>query len=164
MTHSEVATAFAKREKPKGNGSRMWFKGRTIYSYGAHFPIAILTKHKGAECVLFTTRSYSSSTSAHKNLVQWALKEHCDLPVFAGPLEPDDVYGDGVSRELAVRFADSYTSRITALAASHDRATKCMDAYRKRIEDVVAEANRFQAFLGKAQKFKMPTLKGRSVA
>jgi hypothetical protein len=51
----------------------MWYDGDTIYSYGAHFPIArIITRDDDEQCVLFTTRTYSVSTGTHCRIVRSA--------------------------------------------------------------------------------------------
>lgn len=65
---SQVAHLWANQQQDsaKNSGHNFYFSGKTIYSYGSHFPIA---KHaandKGEACVLFTERSYSNTTAKH---------------------------------------------------------------------------------------------------
>jgi hypothetical protein len=63
----------------------LYFDGDTIYSYGGHFPIARHvvdnpTKKTPKSAVLFTTRSYSNTTSGHISAVRSSIPR--DLPVF----------------------------------------------------------------------------------
>jgi len=61
----------------------MFYDGATIYSYGYHFPIAKHVRDAGGEhVVLFTTDSYSSSTSTHKSHTSGACSH---LNVFQVP-------------------------------------------------------------------------------
>lgn len=72
MTNKQVADNFAKWTQ-KGSSLHMFIEEETVYSYGAHFPIArLLTDHVGKRA-LFTTKDYSNSTSKHKSLVRNAL-------------------------------------------------------------------------------------------
>jgi hypothetical protein len=65
-SHADVAHAWANKTKDSMRGSRMYFDGARIYSYGSHFTIAEhVTNKAGAEAVLLTERTYSSSTSGH---------------------------------------------------------------------------------------------------
>ena len=68
-----------KAEKSARNGGNFFFEGDTIFSYGAHFPIARHVKTRRGRAVLFTTRDYSVTTSGHKWTVLGACKH---LTVF----------------------------------------------------------------------------------
>ncbi|UIY29201.1 hypothetical protein LZK73_21955 [Neorhizobium galegae] len=65
-THNEVAHAWAHQTGRHRKGFNMFYEGDTIYSYGHHFPIARLVQTDEGTVVLFTTRTYSVSTSKHK--------------------------------------------------------------------------------------------------
>jgi hypothetical protein len=79
----QVAHIWANGSAPEGrNGGQnnFYFHGDTIYSYGSHFPIArFATEVKGTTretCpILFTTRSYSSTTAKHICFVRYALSD-----------------------------------------------------------------------------------------
>ena len=60
-------------------GHNFYFHGDTIYSYGSHFPVARHVENKRGRAVLFTTRSYSSTTAGHKCMVEGACRH---LTVF----------------------------------------------------------------------------------
>lgn len=79
FTNSELAHIYANQSQPTGrnyNGS-FYFDGKTIYSYGRHFPIAkIVRNESGNECMLFTYRSYSNSTSKQVSIVKSATRQY----------------------------------------------------------------------------------------
>lgn len=54
-----------------GNGN-FYFQGKTIYSYGSHFPIAKHVERNGQFATLFTERTYSNTTAKHLNVVSQA--------------------------------------------------------------------------------------------
>jgi len=52
----------------------LYFYGKTIYSYGSHFPIACHVENKkGENAILFTTNTYSSTTAQHISIVRGAI-------------------------------------------------------------------------------------------
>lgn len=60
----------------------LYFENETIYSYGSHFPIARhVTNKKGESAILFTTATYSVTTSRHISLVSDAM-HNTTVPVF----------------------------------------------------------------------------------
>lgn len=72
----ECAHAWAARVQDYGRSANTNFSGGTFYSYGDHFPVARHVKRKGGAStfVLFTTRSYSSTTSGHKSDAESAIR------------------------------------------------------------------------------------------
>jgi hypothetical protein len=71
----DVIAAWLKQERPEGRSGNVWYDGDTIYSYGRHFPMARLVRLESGETVaLFTTRTYSITTSHHLGLVKGALR------------------------------------------------------------------------------------------
>ncbi len=68
--HDECAHIWAQQKQEEGwtSGRKMFFEGKSIYSYGHHFEIA---RFIDAKTVLFTTRGYSPTTSKHK----WAVRQ-----------------------------------------------------------------------------------------
>jgi hypothetical protein len=74
----DTAHAWAQQSQREGREAarilRIFFEGPTIYSYGRHFPIATFHQKKGAaRVVLFTTRTYSNTTSAHIQAARGAI-------------------------------------------------------------------------------------------
>lgn len=68
--HNQVAHAWANQTGKHRKGFNMYYDGPVIYSYGPHFPIARIVR---PGLVLFTSRSYSISTSKHKSYVLRAI-------------------------------------------------------------------------------------------
>src|SRR5436190_24347448 len=73
------------QESARNAQGNLYFDGETIYSYGSHFPIARHTvdnptKKNPKLAVLFTTRSYSVTTSGHVSAVRSAIPK--DVQVF----------------------------------------------------------------------------------
>lgn len=81
--HRQVAHAWAHQTGKARKGFNMFYEGRTIYSYGYHFPIATLVEDAtGRTVVLRNSAGYSVSTAKHKSYV-WAACTH--LPSFEVP-------------------------------------------------------------------------------
>src|SRR5271169_4636271 len=100
------------QDEARNRQGNLYFTGDTIYSYGSHFTIARhVTNDTGRRAVLFTTASYSVTTSSHCSAVRSAIPS--GIRVFHVPnvchgrysgseLTPDDHAGN---------LAD-YTERI----------------------------------------------------
>lgn len=63
-TQEDCAHAWAHQLYDEGSASNFYFEGPVIYSYGSHFPIAVLDGHN----VFFTLQSRSVTTALHKNI------------------------------------------------------------------------------------------------
>jgi hypothetical protein len=75
FNNSELCHIWANQLQSHGTGSSMYFEGSTIYSYGAHFPIAKHVRNEqGQTAILFTERSYSNTTAKHINHVWMSCK------------------------------------------------------------------------------------------
>ena len=79
-SHSEVCHVWAQQTQDEGRSGNMFFKGKTIYSYGRHFPIA---RFVDENTVLFTSKDYSVSMSKHKSYVRRAIRS--GVKVFCVP-------------------------------------------------------------------------------
>jgi len=93
--YDELARVWLKQSQDTGRspGERMYFSGDTIYSYGSHFPIArLFDSPNGEPVILFTTRSYSNTTSKHVRVVQRAVHSssrrvvYCENPLATNSL------------------------------------------------------------------------------
>lgn len=137
---SDVAHLWANQLQDEARTSgNFYFNGPTIYSYGRHFPIAKHVEHKGQKAVLFTTRSYSNTTSKHisvvrmacnhknviychnpeashtENFEQWRRNIEIIAPALANARKPEK-YLDQIAREYAqaVRYAEFFGVKIPA--------------------------------------------------
>lgn len=89
VSSDEVAHLWAHKAQDSARNATgsVFFRGDTIYSYGEHFPIARhITSKSGKSAVLFTTKTYSVTTSGHCSMVRSAISHltRFDVPnVFA---------------------------------------------------------------------------------
>src|SRR6266404_2006298 len=63
------------QDSAKNSNGSFYFNGPTIFSWGSHFPIARHTNRGKRTAVLFTTKTYSVSTSSHCSAVRSAIPE-----------------------------------------------------------------------------------------
>jgi dsDNA-binding SOS-regulon protein len=70
MNNTQVAHLWASGSKQSGKGSNFYFEGDTIFSYGAHFPIA---RRVTEGFYLITESRYSHSTSRHISYTKRAI-------------------------------------------------------------------------------------------
>ena len=79
FSNSDLAHAYANQSQQSGRNSNgsFYFNGKTIYSYGSHFPIAkIVTNEHGNEVMLFTFRTYSNTTAKQISIVRSATRHY----------------------------------------------------------------------------------------
>ena len=72
MNRKEVAEGFAAQHPARGKSSSMYYDGKVAYSYGEHFPLAVITETRA---VTFNTDRYSPTTSRHQSTMRAALRE-----------------------------------------------------------------------------------------
>lgn len=124
-----------KQDEARTSTSNLYFNGDTIYSYGRHFPIA---KHvdngRGDSAVLFTTRSYSSTTAQHISIVRSACSHLNRIYCYS----PDEL--------KSVNF-DHYRTEIESIATKLVRAKK-PEIYLNEIDQVSATARKYAEFWG----------------
>ena len=100
--------------KSAGRG-QMYFTGDTIYSYGPHFPIAkIFRAPNGEEVILFTTRTYSMTTTRHIAEVQRAVNHSHRKVVYCK-------FPDGFEH---TRNLEHFKSEMEDAIAKHKKARK----------------------------------------
>ena len=86
----EVAHIWAQQKQDEGRNAQgnFYFTGKTIFSYGGHFPIASFV---APGVVLITTRGYSNTTAKHIWAVRDAIRH---LKVYEGHEVPvDNMFG-----------------------------------------------------------------------
>lgn len=114
--HTEVAHAWAHQTGKSRKGFNMFYEGRTIYSYGYHFPIATITEDaSGRTVVLRNSAGYSVSTGKHKNYVASACSHMVSFEVpHVG------VYG----QILPERHRDNFEYHVKAAGELARKATR----------------------------------------
>lgn len=100
---AEVAHVWAQQNQEEGRNAQgnFYFQGKTIYSYGRHFPIASFV---APGVVLLTTRGYSPTTLRHIRHVRDAIRH---LKVFEG-YEVADTRGSIYHDANLKRFIDAF--------------------------------------------------------
>jgi hypothetical protein len=79
FNNSELAHIYANQRQQHGRNSNgsFYFEGKTIYSYGGHFPIAkIIANESGDNCMLFTYRTYSNTTAKQISILRSATRQY----------------------------------------------------------------------------------------
>lgn len=129
-----------------GRRNNFYFKGDTIYSYGSHFPIARHVKNKrGESAVLFTTKSYSSTTSGHKSLVRGSISHLQNVfEVDCVTLTPDK------------STLNDYAERIAGILQKAYRARQNKKWLLESAQALINDANAFSKFFGLRKQFKSP--------
>lgn len=146
---SEIPHLWAHKVQADARNARgnLYFEGDTIYSYGSHFPIARhVTNSKGKHAVLFTTRTYSSTTAGHISAVRDSIPP--GVPVFMVH-NPYSVGREGYGQATA-----DYLSRINR----HLDEAKTRRYEQRRARDLQAaraELNSLKAF-ARFFGFKLP--------
>jgi hypothetical protein len=154
VSSSEVPHLWAHQTQDEARTStgNLYFVGKTIYSYGSHFPIATFVENaQGERAVLFTTENYSVTTQRHKSLT-WRAISHIK-PVFNVPLK--------VRWDMAKYheiYVTSYSDRIKLLSESvaRSRPGYTRDYKLDTLHSTVAEANEYCVFFDLEQRFEVP--------
>lgn len=74
MNRTAICNAFALQNPPRGRASALSYDGRVAYSYGMHFPLAVvLTTKDGPKQATVNRDKYSSTTSRHQSAIRYAL-------------------------------------------------------------------------------------------
>lgn len=134
--------------KSQGNahsaGRRMFFDGDTIYSYGTHFPIARHVENKkGVKAILFTTRTYSVTTSGHIGIVRGAISHMENVFRVRNPDATP-------SADTLAEFGKD----IIELLAQARRAKKNKDGYLASAQTTLNKALELAKFFGLRCPFK----------
>lgn len=116
------------QEEARNSGGTLFFKGRTIYSYGEHFPIAsILT----TGLLLWNDRSYSNTTSKHQYHVRRAINDAEWTQAIFIELESGNsfFYQDFRDLEMLAGLAKEQADYYLDKVASKTRASRERDGY-----------------------------------
>lgn len=127
MNNRGIAHAWANQTKASGKGSNFYFDGPSIYSYGQHFEIARIIERPTADrrgVVLFTTRTYSISTTRHISYARAAI-DNVHYRVFDVPRV--DVNGNtgGFKIGRAERSA-RHAENVAALVGAYETAREAV--------------------------------------
>jgi len=126
------------QESARNAQGNLYFDGDTIYSYGSHFPTPIHATKGKRSAVLFTTRSYSVTTSGHVSAVRSAIPK--DIPVF-------NVYNPALSpRESLACYVSAVKTYAETASERKMETTRNEDV--QRALSLIAECKAFCKFFG----------------
>jgi len=135
VSSQEVAHLWANQAQPEARnaGGTLYFRDSTIYSYGSHFPMG---RHVDG-IVLFTTNTYSPTTSKHLSWTGYACNH---LTTYSVP--------DVLARSKAQHRAnfDYYRERYESLIIKASRARKYASLLLTEAEAIRTEANEYSRF------------------
>lgn len=137
-SNSQVAHIWAQQRKEDGRGSSFYFSGRTIYSFGPHYPIATFTDATidGRRVVLFQIENnWGGYTGRHRQHTRSALS---GLSVVVLDVAHVD------TGHHAENVAD-YGERFAALLDKASRARTRGESYISRAEDIRATCRSYCA-------------------
>jgi hypothetical protein len=139
-----VAHVWAQQGQDYGrnSGTSFYFSGKTIYSYGSHFPIATFVN---LNTVLMTTRSYSSTTAKHIGRVRQAIPDRCKIIYVHIPSRTPDA----VKLNLT-EFSDD----IARLIPLYQKARQRKDFILCDINDLVRNGNAYAELVKSKKRFK----------
>lgn len=149
----ELYHVWAHQKAPHGRarGTNVYFTGRTIYSYGSHFPMARLvldSKSGNPVAVLHTTYCYSRTTAGHQSSARRAT---CHLASFEVPNIGTE-YGVA-DHKINLEY---YGKRIAELAAKAARSRQYAEWNIRAMENMIAEANAYAKFFKLRNRFQSP--------
>lgn len=141
----EVPHLWAHRtqDDARNKQGNLYFTGDTIYSYGSHFPIARhVANDSGRRAVLFTTATYSVTTSGHCSAVRSAIPS--GIPVFHVPNVCPDRYSES---QLT---ADDHAGNLAEYSERYERhvirSARARSSYAKEWNREQAVCLRDEAF------------------
>ncbi len=146
IAHLWVNQTQSHARNPQGN---LYFRDSTIYSYGAHFPIAQhVTNKRGEKGVLLTTAGYSPTTSRHvadvRHAIHGATVIHVDKALLKGSITTKqglEVWSNIVEYHTKACYGPTGRFRKTA-----------WDELAKQID----RANKYAEFFGYAERWELP--------
>lgn len=137
VTNSEIPHLWAHKRQPSarnGKGS-FYFESETIFSYGAHFPIA---KHLPGGAVAFTRRTSSPTTNGHMGAVRRAIPQGATVVLVLRP------------NESALSQLLSHEKLVEEALEKAAKARKYAENHRAHALSVAEDFNRYADLLGES--------------
>jgi len=132
------AWASQSQESMSNTGGSLYFEDNTIYSYGAHFPIAT---HVNNDVVLFTIHTYSVTTGAHMSKVRQAITHKTVFYV-------DHAIPDMTGEYNHAANLKSYGSRFKEILNKASRARSNKSFLLESAINLANEANYYASYFG----------------
>jgi hypothetical protein len=153
FNNREIGHIWANQKQEFGRGSNIFFKGKTIYSYGYHFPVASIVQ---PGIILFTTNDYSKATAKHKSFIIRSIPQ--TFKVFGVPcVDIDKNYKQDTKDKHKINI-DYFVNNIYRSLDSAERSNKYSDSlYQSAMGYRIAGVEYCEAFkLRKPKELKEP--------
>lgn len=134
------------QDNARSPGKRLYFEGKTIFSYESHFPIACHVKHRGKAAIFFTTRDYSSTTASHKSDVRRAIPKGWTVFYVDRP--------DMTPAQVLKSYRDDISQRRAGLASTTHKVKRVLRW--QTLRGIIGNANAFAEFFGYKIRFELP--------
>jgi len=143
------------QDSARTSNGNLYFEGDTIYSYGSHFPIARHVSNGKQDAVLFTTRTYSVTTSGHCSAVRSAIPSNAVIFHVPELSYIGQDYKNSEANEHKTNVAD-YVKRIETAVVTSARARSSWrkENSQKDAVNLLAEVKAY----GKFFRLKLPKL------
>jgi len=128
FNNREIGHIWANQKQDFGKGSNIFFKGKTIYSYGTHFPVASIVE---PGIILFTTNDYSNTTAKHKLYISRSIPQ--TFKVF-------DVPNVEISKEYKQDAKDKHKLNVEHFVANIHRCLHKAEASNKHTDTLYNSA------------------------
>lgn len=143
-SQEEVAHLWANQtqDSARHSSGSFYFDGKTIYSYGRHFPIAAhVTNEQGEKAILFTTRTYSNTTAKHIGIV-WRACSHLKRIRFSSQLP------DSANDNWAHNANFTQWQNLMEAQATHLHTARKPEKYLSEIGYLAQQVKEYAAFYG----------------
>lgn len=135
-------------------GQHFYFRGDTIYSYGAHFPMGKVVKYKDRKAYVLNSDHYSPTSSNHQTIVELSVPADALTFHVSNCISPMEV-GEKLCRyDYAMSFIAEKLDEIVVNLEKQRRARSC--DYRWNVINAISEIVRWIRFweLDKSNKWK----------
>lgn len=135
-------------------GSNFYFRGDTIYSYGAHFPMGKVIKYKGCKAFVLNSDHYSPTTSNHQSIVEQSIPANAIVFHVSNCVSPIVINNELYRYDAAMAFIANKLNGIFVNLEKQRRARTC--DYRWNVISSISEIVQWIRFweLDKSNKWR----------
>lgn len=146
VNNREVPHLWAHQAQDHAEGSSIFFRGKSIYSYGTHFEAGRIVTRKGETVALITTATYSNSTAKHMGYVRMGARHLTCFHVYLHD-------GKTEVRQWWKSYVDRYNDALVDAALARTSTEWKLN----RVHALVNEANEFAKFFGLKSRIVLPS-------
>lgn len=126
MSNRDVAKKWRAQIKDNGHSLNMFFEHDVIYSYGYHFPMAVITgkKHNGQDIIVQNSYRYSNTTARHLSHMRGECYGDAVITIGTPLLKQLINNNNDLRPEVRKAMIDEIQARIELQTGKRDRARK----------------------------------------